>query len=341
MISPYTNASDAPPPTTAIMSLHPAPPPSIVAAGLSPAWQRIMRFASLEPGEVNRASDVQCCASGKVLNVAVALGALGAMSRAVTVMGGATAGWTAAECRGLGIDLVAVPTAADTRCCTTLLDDATGRTTELVESAPPITPDELARFVAAYEGAVAGAAAVVLSGSLPAGTPVTIYRDLLERTSCPAIVDARGPELLAALPCRPLLVKPNREELARTVGRPLAAAADLRVAMEELRAQGADWVLVTDGAKPALVLGPVGWFRIVPPRLERIVNPIGCGDCLAAGFAEAISRGLEPLEALRFGMGCAAFNCGTLLAGRLERPAVDRLAGAVEIAGITVANGKP
>ena len=317
-----------------------SPPSTVVAAGLSPAWQTIMRFASLEPGEVNRASDVHRCASGKVLNVAVALGTLGAISRAVTVMGGAAAGWTAAEFRGLGIDLVAVPTLADTRCCTTLLDGATGRTTELVENAPPITPGELARFVAAYEGAVAGAAAVVLSGSLPAGTPVTIYRDLLERTSCPAIVDARGPELLAALPCRPLLVKPNREELARTVGRPLAAEADLRAAMEEIRAQGAEWVLVTDGAKPALALGPPGWFRIVPPRLERVVNPIGCGDCLAAGIADKIGRGSEPLEAICFGMACAAFNCGTLLAGRLDRATVDCLAGSVKVTRIAVAGGK-
>jgi hypothetical protein len=317
-----------------------SPSGPVVAAGLSPAWQTIMRFASLEAGEVNRASDVHRCASGKVLNVAVALGALGAISRAVTLLGGAPAAWTAAEFSRLGIDLVAVPTIADTRCCTTLLDDAMGRTTELVENAAPITPGELARFVAAYEGAVAGAAAVVLSGSLPTGTPATIYRDLLERTSCPAIVDARGPELLAALPCRPLLVKPNREELARTVGRALEGEADLRIAMEELRAQGAEWVLVTDGAKPALALGPAGWFRIVPPCLDRIVNPIGCGDCLAAGFAEATSRGLDPLDAIRLGMGCAAFNCGTLLAGRLERSAVDRLATLVEITRIAIDGGK-
>jgi tagatose 6-phosphate kinase len=290
-----------------------------------------MQFAAIEIGEVNRATEVQCCASGKVLNVAVALGALGGESRAVTVMGGAAAVWTAAEFRGLGIELAAVPTIADTRCCTTLLDDATGRTTELVENAPPITPDELARFVAAYEGAVAGAAAAVLSGSLPAGTPSTIYRDLLQRTACPVIIDARGPELLAALPCRPLLVKPNREELAKTVGRPLEREADLRAAMMEIRAQGAEWVLITDGAKPALALGPAGWFRIGPPRLARVVNPIGCGDCLAAGFAEAVSRGLEPLDAIRFGMGCAAFNCGTLLAGRLERPAVETLVSEVRI----------
>ena len=317
-----------------------SPLPAVVAAGLSPAWQTIMRFASLEPGEVNRASDVQRCASGKVLNVAVALGALGAVSRAVTLLGGAPAAWTAAEFSRLGIDLVAVPTIADTRCCTTLLDDATGRTTELVENAPPITSGELARFVTAYEGAVAGAAAVVLSGSLPAGTPVTIYRDLLHRTSCPAIVDARGPELLAALPCRPLLVKPNREELARTVGRPLEREVDLRVVMEELREQGAEWVLVTDGANPALALGPAGCVRIVPPRLERVVNPIGCGDCLAAGVADQIGRGSEPLEAICFGMACAAFNCGTVLAGRLDRATVDCLAGSVKVSWVDAVGRK-
>lgn len=290
-----------------------------------------MRFASLEPGEVNRASQVWHCASGKVLNVAVALSSLGSECRAVTLLGGAPAAWTAAEFSHLGIDLVAVTTVATTRCCTTLLDDATGRTTELVENAPPINPDELARFEAAYERAVAGAAAAVLSGSLPAGTPSTIYRDLLERTPCPSIIDARGPELLEALPCRPWLVKPNREELARTVGRPLEREADLRVAMEELRAQGAEWVLVTDGANPALALGPAGCVRVVPPRLERVVNPIGCGDCLAAGIADKIGRGSEPLEAICFGMACAALNCGTVLAGRLERPAVESYVTSVRI----------
>ena len=109
--------------------------------------------------------------------------------------------------------------------------------------------------------------------------------------------------------------------------------------MEEIRAQGAEWVLVTDGAKPALALGPPGWFRIVPPRLERVVNPIGCGDCLAAGIADKIGRGSEPLEAICFGMACAAFNCGTLLAGRLDRSAVDCLTGSVKVTRITVAGG--
>lgn len=318
-------------PTALPMPTPSAPAGPVVAAGLSPAWQVIMRFPALLPGEVNRASETTRCASGKVLNVAVALSHLGAATRAVTVLGGAPAAPTAAEMAAFGIELLAVPTRGETRTCTTLLDDARGETTELVENAGPLPPDELATFVGAYRAAVAGAAAVVLSGSLPAGTPAGLYRELLDRTACPAILDARGAELLEALPRRPLLVKPNREELAKTVGHSLDDERQVIAAMESLRERGAAWVLVTDGARPALAIGPEGRFRVVPPRMKRVVNPIGCGDCLAAGFAAGIAAGREPLDAFRLGFAAAADNCRTLLAGRLDRGRVAALSGLVTI----------
>lgn len=312
------------------MPAAPCPGP-IVAAGLSPAWQSIMRFEALAAGEVNRATATWRCASGKVLNVAIALRALGCPARAVTVLGGPAAAVTAADLAALGVDLVAVPTAAETRTCTTLLDMASGRTTELVENAGPVTAAELAHFVSAYGAAVATAAAVVISGSLPAGVPRSLYRDLIAGTGCPVVLDARGPELLAALGERPLLVKPNREELAATFGHDRTDDTAVRAAMEGLRQAGARWVLVTDGAAAALVAGPPGCFRVVPPRVERVENPIGSGDCLAAGFAAALVAGRTPLDAIRHGMACAADNCRTLLAGRLDRAEVARLEALVAI----------
>lgn len=311
--------------------MPPSSVPRVLAVGLSPAWQSIMRFSALRPGEVNRASATCRCASGKVLNVAVALAHLGVSTRALTVLGGPPAAPTRAEMAAMGIDLRAVPTRGETRVCTTLLDDASDETTELVENAGPIEPEELAAFVEAYRSVVDAAAAAVLSGSLPAGTPVTLYRDLLAITACPAILDARGPELLEALPGRPWLVKPNREELAKTVGRTLDDEAAVLAATESLRERGAEWALVTDGARPALAVGPEGRFRVVPPRLDRVVNPIGCGDCLAAGIAAGIADGRGPLDALRLGFASAADNCRTLLAGRLDRAEVTRLEAGVAI----------
>jgi tagatose 6-phosphate kinase len=303
----------------------------IIAAGLSPAWQSVMRFSSLTPGEVNRATATWSCASGKVLNVAVALRHLGADCRAVTVLGGPPAVSTEGEFAALGIDLVVVPTHATTRTCTTLLDDATGRTTELVENAAAITDAEQRAFVTAYADAVASAKVAVLSGSLPAGTPHTLYRELMAVTPCPVVLDARGPELLAALGEKPLLVKPNREELARTVGATITCDEELFAAMEQLRSLGALWVVVTDGPRPISVVGPEGRCRLFPPPLDSVENPIGSGDCLAAGFAVAIGNGQAPVDALRYGIACATENCRSLFAGRLDRERVSAWASQIVI----------
>ena len=61
----------------------------ILAAGLSPAWQQIVLLEALHLGEVNRASEVHWCASGKVLNVGLALHHLGAKSLTLSPLGGA------------------------------------------------------------------------------------------------------------------------------------------------------------------------------------------------------------------------------------------------------------
>ncbi|HWB00289.1 MAG TPA: PfkB family carbohydrate kinase, partial [Pirellulales bacterium] len=193
----------------------------ILAAGLTPAWQQILRFERLRWGEVNRAAEAAWCASGKVLNVGTALATLRVPAVTLSPVGGLPASAIEQEFRALDAKAAWIPTAGATRVCTTVLDDATMATTELVENAAGLAPHELRSFADEYCELIAHAQAVVLTGSLPAGTPTTFYRDLLAIRAVPAIIDARGPELLAALEMRPLVVKPNREELERTLGESL------------------------------------------------------------------------------------------------------------------------
>ncbi|HEY2840287.1 MAG TPA: PfkB family carbohydrate kinase, partial [Pirellulales bacterium] len=198
----------------------------IIAAGLSPAWQQILLFDRFTPGEVNRASESHWCASGKVLNVGLGLHSLGAESLTISPTGGPGGEMIEREFRDRGAPLAAIRSTHATRVCTTILDRATRVTTELVEAAPPLSPAELAEFTTRFATAAPQASALVLTGSLPAGTPPTFYRDLLRAApAVPAILDARGPELLAALDCRPLVVKPNREELGMTFGREIKGDA--------------------------------------------------------------------------------------------------------------------
>lgn len=293
----------------------------IVAAGLTPAWQQILRFSDFREGEVNRAVEAAWCASGKVINVGIALAELGAEAQSVALVGGETGEQIRREFALHGRAAQWVATSRATRVCTTILDAQSGRTTELVENAAAVSEAELECFCAAYASAVTQARVAVLTGSLPAGTPGTFYRELLAATPCPVVADFRGKELLLALERGLWLAKPNREELAQTLGCQIADEASLYGAMRQLNDRGAEWVVVTNGVDDVWVTSQNDAYRVTPPRVA-VVNPIGCGDCLAAGVAYGKQAGWPPLEAIRFGVAAAVENVGTLLPSRLKLDAV-------------------
>jgi 1-phosphofructokinase family hexose kinase len=299
----------------------------IVAAGLSPAWQQIVRVPELRRGEVHRAREVHQCASGKVINVALALAHLQVETRVVALVGGEPGQRIQDELSQYPLDPRWVPSARPTRTCTTIVEDS-GLTSELVEPAPPASPSELEEFALAFAQAAAGAKVVVLTGSLPAGAPPDFIRRLLAAADCPAVLDVRGPELLAALPLRPLVVKPNREELGRTLGLPLDSDDQLRSALGELTARGAQWAVVTQGAQAVWVASSTTCLLFTPPPVE-VVNPIGSGDCLAAALAWGIEQGRSVEDALPDALAAAADNAAQLLPARLDRRRVARLASQV------------
>jgi fructose-1-phosphate kinase PfkB-like protein len=234
------------------------------------------------------------------------------------------------DCANLGIPARWVATAASTRVCTTLLVDSDNSATELVENAWPLSTEELDAFAAAYSAEAAEAAVVILTGSLPEGTPAGCYCELLALTPGQVLLDARGPELLAALECRPFLVKPNRDELARTLGRDLDRDTDLWQAMADIRRRGAQWVVISSGSNPLFALGPQGLYRIDPPW-RPVINPIGCGDCMTGAMAWALDQGSEVVDALRYGVAAAADKVGQLLPGRIEPAGVAAMAPLIEV----------
>lgn len=306
-----------------------------VAAGLTPAWQQILVFEGFRVGAVNRALEAHWCASGKVLNAGIALHRLGGPSRTVSLVGGMPRESIERELAQLGVPCRWVASKGTTRCCTTLLERRGGETamTELVENARPLGAGEYDDFLRAYEEEASGCRAAVLTGSLPEGTPRRFYRDLLERTppNARAVIDARGEELLLALEREPFLVKPNREELGRTFGGAIGTDGELRDAVGELHRRGARWAVISQGKDDLWISSRKGeFYRIRTPRVPA-VNPIGCGDCLAAGIAWGLGEGREVLESVRLGVAAAVQNVQDLLPSRLDLPEVEKVAARLEV----------
>jgi 1-phosphofructokinase family hexose kinase len=321
----------------------------ILAAGLSPAWQQIVLLDRLNVGEVNRAREVHWCASGKVINVGLALKCLalpppltkggpggvaadvgllqperGIEVQTLATIGGSTGDAIRRQSATIGLPARWIETKSPTRVCTTILDAKTGATTELVDNSFPISADELIEFENAYREESARSEVTVLTGSIPAGVPVTFYRDLLAMTPGRVVFDAQREPLLAALERRPFVVKPNREELGNTLGRSLQTEEQLQAAIREVCRRGATWVVVSEGKERVWIRSQQTICSAQPPPVD-VINPIGCGECLAAGIALALARGEDVPKAVLCGMAAAAENARHLLPARLDLQRVGEL----------------
>jgi tagatose 6-phosphate kinase len=303
----------------------------ILSAGLTPAWQQILVFDHFRSGEVNRACEVRWCASGKVFNAGIAAHHLGGPSRVLAPVGGPAREQIERELDEMDLPCRLILTRAPTRVCTTIIDRQDGAITELVENGRPLSHAELDRFQEAYVEEAAEADVTVIIGSLPIGTPVSFYRRLVEQTRSRAILDFRGEGLRSVLDLKPYVVKPNRAELEQTVGRPLEGDDQLLAAVRSLNELGAQWVVVTQGAQPVWVSSKARAYRLHPPPVDEIVNPIASGDAMAAGIAWATREGKPMVEAVRLGIGAATENLRHLLPCRLDPEEVAKHAERVRV----------
>jgi tagatose 6-phosphate kinase len=305
----------------------------ILCVGPTPAAQRVMVFRHLTLDAVNRAATTLDGAAGKSVNVAKVLHALGERPLATGFLGGDRGEFIRSVLRERGFQQDFVPVPARTRQCVTVIDQAGGTVTELVEESRPVGPEAYAELAARLAHHLPRSRAVVFSGTLTPGGPVDFYRRGVAQARAAGlltVVDAQGAPLLEALAARPGLVKPNRTELAATTGRPLPDEAAVLVALRELHARGAERVVVTAGAAPTLAFdGRTAW-RLTPPAL-RPLNPIGSGDAFTAALVARLVRGDDLGEACRWGAAAGAANALTLMAGEVEAAPVEALVDEVRL----------
>jgi fructose-1-phosphate kinase PfkB-like protein len=102
--------------------------------------------------------------------------------------------------------------------------------------------------------------------------------------------------------------------------------------MNDLSDRGAEWVVVTTGAQAVWASSSRdGCYQLAPPRVERVVNPIGCGDCVAAGIAVGLDAGRDVVESLKLGIATASDNLGSLLPARIDPSYVEQIAAKIEV----------
>ena len=112
------------------------------------------------------------------------------------------------------------------------------------------------------------------------------------------------------MPGGPDLVKPNDEELCQLTGQDTSTVEGCIQAAQSLRALGAGAVAVSRGKDGVLVVSPQGVYQGRPPRIQ-VVNTVGCGDSMVAGFATGFAQGWELPQVIRYAVAISAANALT------------------------------
>jgi 1-phosphofructokinase len=291
----------------------------IVTLTANPSVDRTLEIPALERGEVVRATAARVHPGGKGVNVARALIANGIPARAVLPTGGREGDQLLDLLSSRGVDVVPVHIAEPIRENVTVVEPD-GTVTKLNAPGPTLTADEVAALVEATVEASRDADWVALCGALPPGAPEDMYGSLVTKLHSIGVrvaVDASGAALTASIAAGPDLVKPNAEELAEAVGRPLQTIRDVLEGARELLDRGVGHVLVSLGERGAVSISDAialrAWTRPVVPR-----STVGAGDATLAGFLATDGMADDALRAA-VAWGAAAVRLpGTEMPGKSD-----------------------
>ena len=251
----------------------------------NPSVDWTLEIARLTRGAVHRIAGQHQEPSGKGVNVTRALTGNGLRSVAVLPVGGAEGAELEALLTAEQVGYRAVPVTGSVR-VNISLTEPDGTATKINASGPTLSGGETVQLLRAAAAAAVGADWVLGSGSVPAGAGHDFYArlgDAVRGSGARFALDSSGAPLVAGLRVRPDVVKPNAEELAQAVGRPLSTLDDVAAAAADLRGLGAVTVLVSLGSDGALLVDETGVLHaaafVAAPR-----STVGAGDALLAGY---------------------------------------------------------
>ncbi|RFU49496.1 ribokinase [Paraburkholderia sp. DHOC27] len=103
-------------------------------------------------------------------------------------------------------------------------------------------------------------------------------------------------------------ITPNETEATTLTGVPIQSVDDARRAADVLLAKGVGTVIVTLGEAGALLHSASQSVLVPAFQCGRVVETAGAGDGFTGGFAAALARGADPVDAMRFGCALAGIS---------------------------------
>lgn len=296
----------------------------IYTVTFNPCLDYVVGVDNLTLGAVNRVSTEAVMAGGKGINVSIVLKNLGHPSCALGFLAGFTGDEIARRLRLQGVDTDFIEVSHGMSRINVKVKSA--EETEINGIGPDIAPSDIEALYTKLD-ALTSDDILVISGSVPAALPGDIYERIMERLEGRGIrivVDATRELLMNVLAFHPFLVKPNNHELGEIFGVELKARKDVVPYAKKLQELGARNVLVSMAGEGAVLVAENGDVIESPSPKGTVVNSVGAGDSMVAGFIAGYLESDGNYEQA-FRMGVCAGSASAFSLGLAERDQVEEL----------------
>ncbi|OIS58872.1 1-phosphofructokinase [Bacillus subtilis] len=272
----------------------------IYTVTLNPSVDYIVHVEDFTVGGLNRSAYDTKYPGGKGINVSRLLKRHHVPSKALGFVGGFTGEYIKTFLREENLETAFSEVKGDTRINVKL---KTGDETEINGQGPTISDEDFKAFLEQFQSLEEGDI-VVLAGSIPSSLPHDTYEKIAEackQQNARVVLDISGEALLKATEMKPFLMKPNHHELGEMFSTTITSVEEAVPYGKKLVEQGAEHVIVSMAGDGALLFANEQvYFANVPKG--KLVNSVGAGDSVVAGFLAGISKQLPLEEAFRLGV---------------------------------------
>ena len=272
----------------------------------NPALDYVMNVEKLSTDDINRTESEELYYGGKGINVSAILSRL----NIPTVALGFTAGFTGKKLKEMMDDDGIKNDFTELNSGFTRINVKVkfGKELDINANGPEITADKIKELFLKLKKLNDGDY-LVLAGSVPASLPDDLYSKILEELSgknINIVVDTTGNQLLNVLKYKPFLIKPNHHELGEIFDQEMDTTEKITEYAKKLQDMGAVNVLVSRGGDGAVLVDSNGTVHPAAAVEGTLVNSVGCGDSMVAGFIAGYITNKSYSEALKLSVASSA-----------------------------------
>ncbi len=256
----------------------------ICTVTFNPSLDYIVSVEDFKLGLTNRTDSEKILPGGKGINVSIVLKNLGIESTALGFMAGFTGTEIERMLRTMGVTSDFIRIEEGMSRINVKLKSIDG--TEINGSGPEISRDKVEKLIEKLTTLKAGDV-LVLAGSIPSTMPDDIYKVIMEKLAekgVMIVVDATRDLLVNVLGYHPFLIKPNNHELGEIFQTSLNTRESVVPYARKLQEMGAVNVLVSMAGEGAVLVAENGKVYEAEAPQGTLVNGVGAGDSMVAGF---------------------------------------------------------